>query len=104
MNYLLLFQVFFAVVIGAFALGNAAPNLQNFSVAKGAAYALWEIMDTVSANVQKKKITRLKITLNQKRLGMTGHSDVNINVKFSSNEFRNMGNECQTRNIFCRFF
>ena len=51
MNYLLLFQVFFAVVIGAFALGNAAPNLQNFSVAKGAAYALWEIMDTVSANV-----------------------------------------------------
>ena len=42
------FQVFFSVVIGAFALGNAAPQLENFGTAQGAAYALWEIMDTVS--------------------------------------------------------
>ena len=40
--------MFFCVVIGAFALGNAMPSVQNFSQARGAAYALWEIIDTVT--------------------------------------------------------
>ena len=40
--------MFFCVVIGAFALGNAMPSVQNFSQARGAAYALWKIIDTVT--------------------------------------------------------
>lgn len=38
--------VFFCVLIGAFALGNAAPNLQNFAAARGSAHSLFEIIDT----------------------------------------------------------
>lgn len=40
--------VFMAVVFGAFGLGNAAPNLKNVATARGAAYALWEILDRQS--------------------------------------------------------
>ncbi len=40
-------QVFFCVLIGAFSLGNAGPNLQSFSVARGAAYAVYRIIDQV---------------------------------------------------------
>ena len=39
--------MFYGVVIGAFALGNALPNLQYFTEARGAAYSLWTIIDTV---------------------------------------------------------
>ena len=50
--YLILFylfcQVFFCVLIGAFALGNAFPNLQNLASARGAAYTIYGIMDNVS--------------------------------------------------------
>lgn len=35
---------FFAVLIGAFSLGNAAPNLQSFAVARGAAYVIFELI------------------------------------------------------------
>jgi len=30
-------------VIGAFAIGTAAPNLQNIGTARGAAYHVWEL-------------------------------------------------------------
>lgn len=40
--------VFFCVVIGAFALGNAAPNLQNVGVARGAAFMIWDLIDRKS--------------------------------------------------------
>jgi len=39
--------VFFGVLIGAFSIGNAAPNIENFANARGAAYALFEIIDLI---------------------------------------------------------
>ena len=39
--------MFFAVLIGAFAIGNAGPNFEKFSKARGAASALFEIIDWV---------------------------------------------------------
>ncbi|ORX90713.1 P-loop containing nucleoside triphosphate hydrolase protein [Basidiobolus meristosporus CBS 931.73] len=36
------FNVFFAVIIGAFSLGHVAPNLQAFALAQGAAAKLYE--------------------------------------------------------------
>ena len=41
------FQVFFAVLVGAFSLGNAAPSLQEFSAARGAAAFVFEVIDRV---------------------------------------------------------
>ncbi|KAJ6666730.1 hypothetical protein lerEdw1_020454 [Lerista edwardsae] len=37
--------VFFAVLIGAFSLGQATPNLEAFAIARGAAYAIFNIID-----------------------------------------------------------
>nr|AKC42134.1 ABCB1 [Petromyzon marinus] len=37
--------VFFAVIIGAFGIGQAAPFLEAISVARGAAYTIFEIID-----------------------------------------------------------
>ncbi|CAD5117246.1 DgyrCDS6041 [Dimorphilus gyrociliatus] len=37
--------VFFSVLIGAFSLGNAAPNLQHLATARGAAHAIFRIID-----------------------------------------------------------
>lgn len=37
--------VFFSVLIGAFSIGNAAPNLQNLATARGAAYVIFKIID-----------------------------------------------------------
>jgi len=35
------------VLIGAFSLGNAAPNMQSFAVARGAAYVVYNLIDLV---------------------------------------------------------
>jgi ATP-binding cassette subfamily B (MDR/TAP) protein 1 len=43
----LVFQVFFSVVIGAFSLGAGSPNVQDFANARGAAYAVYRIIDQV---------------------------------------------------------
>ncbi len=40
-------QVFFSVLIGAFSLGQAAPNLENLLTAAGAAGAIFETIDRV---------------------------------------------------------
>jgi hypothetical protein len=42
-----LFQVFFGVLIGAFSLGNAAPNVQSFAIARGAAYIVYQLIEQV---------------------------------------------------------
>lgn len=42
-----MFQVFFAVIIGAFSIGNAVPNLQNLAVARGAAYVVFQLIEQV---------------------------------------------------------
>ncbi|KAL8165139.1 UNVERIFIED_CONTAM: Multidrug resistance protein 1, partial [Gekko kuhli] len=37
--------VFFAVLIGAFSIGQATPNIEAFAIARGAAYAVFNIID-----------------------------------------------------------
>ncbi|XP_077979293.1 ATP-dependent translocase ABCB1-like [Glandiceps talaboti] len=39
--------VFFAVLIGAFSLGNAAPSIGDIAVARGAARKIWDIIDLI---------------------------------------------------------
>ncbi|XP_034258184.1 ATP-dependent translocase ABCB1 isoform X2 [Pantherophis guttatus] len=39
--------VFFAVLIGAFSIGQVSPNLEAFATARGAAYAIFNIIDNV---------------------------------------------------------
>ncbi|XP_035829100.1 ATP-dependent translocase ABCB1 isoform X2 [Aplysia californica] len=41
--------VFFSVLIGAFSLGNAAPNIQSLATARGAAYTVFNLIDLKSA-------------------------------------------------------
>ncbi|XP_051921757.1 ATP-binding cassette, sub-family B (MDR/TAP), member 4 isoform X5 [Hippocampus zosterae] len=40
-------QVLFAVLIGAFALGQTSPNIQSFSSARGAAHKVYGIIDNI---------------------------------------------------------
>jgi hypothetical protein len=40
-------QVFFSIITAVFSLGQAAPHLQSLAQARGAAFTLWEIIDTV---------------------------------------------------------
>ena len=40
-------QVFFSVMIGAFSLGQGAPNLESVAKARGAAYAIYNTIDMV---------------------------------------------------------
>ncbi|ELU04466.1 hypothetical protein CAPTEDRAFT_135774, partial [Capitella teleta] len=42
-----LMTVFFCVLIGAFSIGNAAPNIQDFANSRGAAYAIYNIIDMI---------------------------------------------------------
>ncbi|XP_053322474.1 ATP-dependent translocase ABCB1 [Spea bombifrons] len=39
--------VFFAVILGAFSIGQTSPNIEAFSNARGAAYAIFNIIDNV---------------------------------------------------------
>uniref|UniRef100_A0A8C5WKG4 ATP binding cassette subfamily B member 4 n=1 Tax=Leptobrachium leishanense TaxID=445787 RepID=A0A8C5WKG4_9ANUR len=39
--------VFFSVIIGAFSLGQTSPNIEAFSNARGAAYAVFNIIDSM---------------------------------------------------------
>ncbi|CAF0852957.1 unnamed protein product [Adineta ricciae] len=41
--------VFFSIITAVFSLGQAAPHLQSLAQARGAAFALWNIIDTPSA-------------------------------------------------------
>ena len=41
-------QVFFSILIGAFSIGQAAPCIDAFASARGAAYAIFAITDNVS--------------------------------------------------------
>lgn len=46
-----LFQVFMGVMVGTMSLGHAAPNLEYISSARGAAAAVFGIIDLVSINL-----------------------------------------------------
>jgi hypothetical protein len=46
--FLYLAQVFFSVLIGAFSVGQASPNIEAFANARGAAYEVFKIIDNVS--------------------------------------------------------
>lgn len=41
-------QVFFSILIGAFSVGQAAPCIDAFANARGAAYVIFDIIDNVS--------------------------------------------------------
>ena len=41
-------QSFFALIIGAFSLGQAAPNMENLMTAAGASVSIYETIDRVS--------------------------------------------------------
>lgn len=41
-------QVFFSILIGAFSVGQAAPCIDAFANARGAAYVIFNIIDNVS--------------------------------------------------------
>lgn len=45
-------QVFFSVLIGAFSIGQASPNIEAFANARGAAYEVFKIIDNVSVTTQ----------------------------------------------------
>ena len=45
-------QVFFAILIGAFSLGQAVPYLGKFVTAVGASSVVYSIIDRVSIHVQ----------------------------------------------------
>ena len=45
--FVFVFQVFMGVLIGTMSLGQAMPNLEFISTARGAAAAVWEIIDLV---------------------------------------------------------
>ncbi|KAL5007363.1 hypothetical protein ScPMuIL_016169 [Solemya velum] len=38
--------VFFSVIIGAFSIGHASPSLQSLAMARGAAHAIYDLIDT----------------------------------------------------------
>ena len=40
-------QVFFAVILGSFSLGNALPELVTFGTALGAASVVYDVIDRV---------------------------------------------------------
>lgn len=43
-------QVFFAVILGSFSLGNAVPELETFGTALGSASVVFQVIDRVSTN------------------------------------------------------
>ena len=44
-------KVFLGVFVGSISLGYAAPNLETFATAKGAAAKVYEIIDLVSLDM-----------------------------------------------------
>jgi len=47
-----------ALLVGSFSLGQAAPSLQDFSVALGAAGYIYDTIDRVRVQLQKKKVIK----------------------------------------------
>lgn len=41
-------QVFYSVLTGAFSIGQASPSIEAFANARGAAYEIFKIIDSVS--------------------------------------------------------
>lgn len=63
-------QVFYSVLTGAFSIGQASPSIEAFANARGAAYEIFKIIDSVSLGwlflCQKKLISlSLHLTLNK---------------------------------------
>ena len=44
-------QVFFAILIGVFSLGQAGPHFQAITEARAAAYIVWQVIDSVSVQL-----------------------------------------------------
>lgn len=59
-------QVFFTIITAVFSLGQAAPHFQSLAQARGAAYTLWEIIDTVTKAMSS--ILNMKISFSSHQL------------------------------------
>lgn len=49
-------------MIGAFSLGHAAPNLQSFATARGAAFVVWQIIDRVGTPLSNWSVCYVALT------------------------------------------
>ncbi|KAL2084174.1 hypothetical protein ACEWY4_019692 [Coilia grayii] len=88
--------VFFAVIIGAFALGQTSPNIQTFSSARGAAHKVYAIIDNKpninSSSNDGHKPDHIKGNIEFKNIHFRypSRSDVkvlnNMNLKISSGQ------------------
>lgn len=65
-------QVFFSVLIGAFSIGQASPNIEAFANARGAAYEVFKIIDNVSQG--RLLICASKIFFNQESISLSFYS------------------------------
>lgn len=65
-------QVFFSVLIGAFSIGQASPNIEAFANARGAAYEVFKIIDNVSQG--RLLICASKIFFNQESVSLSFYS------------------------------
>nr|QIZ12948.1 multidrug resistance protein 1-like isoform 1 [Perinereis aibuhitensis] len=76
--------VFFSVLVGAFSLGNAVPNIQFFSTARGAAHAVYSIIKQVpsidSSSKEGKTLPNMKgnVEFRDVRFNYPSRKDVNI--------------------------
>ena len=76
--------VFFAVIIGAFSLGQAGPNLENFVTAVGASTVVYETIDRVppidSSSEEGKKPRTMDPTIELKGVDFTYPSRPDVQV------------------------
>ncbi|CAF3247909.1 unnamed protein product, partial [Rotaria sp. Silwood2] len=73
-----LLQVFFTIVTAIFSLGQAAPHLQALAQTCGAAYTLWNLIDTPS----KITITNSNGIIKEDLIGYVKFSDVHFVYPF----------------------
>ena len=76
--------VFFSVLIGAFSLGQAAPNLENLLTAVGASTVVYETIDRVppidSSSEEGKKPEKMNPTIELKGVDFTYPSRPDVQV------------------------
>lgn len=85
--------VFFAVLIGAFFMGQGGPNFEAFAAARGAAFAVYRIIDRIpkiDVFAEKQGIENRGADIDEvasvsstKQIGLSGHGSVQFqNVRF----------------------
>ncbi|MGH0124870.1 UNVERIFIED_CONTAM: hypothetical protein FKN15_017160 [Acipenser sinensis] len=87
-------RVFFSVMIGAFALGQGAPNLENVANARGAAYEVYKIIDLPrpidSSSKQGFKPDHLKGDIEFKNIHFSYPSRPDVNITLDGQDIRSL--------------